>query len=271
MVPLATGTQTAGSGIRPAAYCGIVGYKPTFGFIPRAGTWMTADSLDTICTYGRSIDDAALFAACAAGVAPAVLLDERSSGGLRVGLYRGAEWSHADAATVAAIEGALAALGRAGCATREVPDLPEAATLAGAHWTILTFETARAFEHERVHAGERFSPVLRQLVDGGRGMPYDAYAAALATAERARAAMDRVFEDADVLITAAAPGEAPVGHGSTGDPILNRVWTMLHVPCITLPLFASPTGLPLGLQVVARRGADALLMAAARRIQQLLG
>jgi Asp-tRNA(Asn)/Glu-tRNA(Gln) amidotransferase A subunit family amidase len=271
MVPLATGTQTAGSGIRPAAYCGIVGYKPTFGFVPRAGTWMTSDSLDTICTFGRSIDDAALFAAAASGVAPSVLLGDAHAGALRVGLYRGAEWTHADAATVAAVEGAFAALGRAGCAVREVPDIPEAGRLATAHWDILTFETARAFEHERVHHADRLSPVLRGLVDSGRALDHAAYAASLATAARARDAMDRVFDGVDVLVTAAAPGEAPPGHASTGDPILNRVWTLLHVPCITLPCFQGPNGLPMGLQVVGRRGADAALLAAARRIEQSLG
>ena len=271
MVPLATGTQTAGSGIRPAAYCGIVGYKPTFGFIPRAGTWMTSDSLDTICTFGRSIDDAALFAAAASGVAPDVLLGPAHEGTLRVGLYRGTEWRDADAATVAAVEGALAALGRAGCAVREVPDIAEAERLATAHWNILTFETARAFEHERAHHAERFSPVLRQLVEGGRALDYAAYAESLDLAARARLAMDAVFDGVDVLVTAAAPGEAPIGHASTGDPILNRVWTLLHVPCITLPLFKGPNGLPLGLQVVAKRGADAELMAAARRIELLIG
>ncbi len=271
MVPLATGTQTAGSGIRPAAYCGIVGYKPTFGFIPRAGTWMTSDSLDTICTFGRSIDDAALFAAAASGVESAVLLGPAFDGTLRVGLYRGAEWPHADAPTVAAVEGALAALGRAGCTVREVPDLAEADRLAVAHWNILTYETARAFEHERVHHAKRFSPVLRQLVAGGRALAHDVYATSLDIAARARRAMDAVFDDVDVLITAAAPGEAPLGHASTGDPILNRVWTLLHVPCITLPRFRGPNGLPLGLQVVARRGADAKLLAAARRIERLVG
>jgi Asp-tRNA(Asn)/Glu-tRNA(Gln) amidotransferase A subunit family amidase len=271
MVPLATGTQTAGSGIRPAAYCGIVGYKPTFGFIPRAGTWMTSDSLDTICTFGRSIDDAALFAAAASGVEPAVLLGAAHEGALRVGLYRGAEWRHADAATVAAVEGALAALGRAGCAVRETPDIAAADRLATAHWNMLTFETARAFEYERAHRADGFSPVLRQLVEGGRALTHAVYAESLDTAARARVAMDSVFDDVDVLVTAAAPGEAPIGHASTGDPILNRVWTLLHVPCITLPLFRGPTGLPLGLQLVGRRGADAKLLAVARRIESLLG
>jgi amidase len=197
MVPLATGTQTAGSGIRPAI--------------------------------------------------------------------------EADAATVAAVEGALAALGRSGCVVREVPDIAAAPALADAHWTLLRYETARAFEHERAHHAERFSPVLRQLVEDGRAFPYAAYEAAQAAGAAARAAMDRVFEHVDALITAAAPGEAPLGHASTGDPILNRVWTLLHVPCITLPLFTGPNGLPLGLQVVARRGADAALLAAARRIGALLG
>lgn len=270
MVPLATGTQTAGSGIRPAAYCGIVGYKPTFGFIPRAGTWMTSDALDTICTFGRSIDDAALFAACASGVAPSVLLRGAFEGTLRVGLYRGAEWPHADAATAAAVEGALAALGRAGCRAGEVADLPGAERFADAHWTILCHETARAFEHERAHHRDRFSPVLRQLIDAGREGAFETYVEAQQVGTHAREAMDRVFDDVDVLITAAAPGEAPVGHASTGNPILNRVWTLLHVPCITLPLFTGPGGLPMGLQVVGKRGADAALLAAARRIEGLL-
>lgn len=270
MVPLATGTQTAGSGIRPAAYCGIVGYKPTFGFIPRAGTWMTADSLDTLCTYGRSIDDAALFAAAAAGVAPDVLLGEPFAGTLRIGLYRSPEWAHVDAPSRTAVEGAFAALGRAGCAIAEIPDLAGAAHLADAHWTILRYETARAFEHERAHHAARFSPVLRQMVEAGRTFTFAAYTDAQRLARRARDAMDGVFDRVDVLVTAAAPGEAPIGHASTGDPIVNRVWTMLHTPCITLPLFTGPGGMPLGLQVVARRGEDARLLAAARRIDALL-
>jgi Asp-tRNA(Asn)/Glu-tRNA(Gln) amidotransferase A subunit family amidase len=266
MVPLATATQTAGSAIRPAAYCGIVGYKPSFGFVPRSGTWASAESFDTISAYGRTLDDAALFAAALAGVPINALAATLPGEGLRVGLYRGAEWSHAEPATVALVEGAAATLARVGHQMTEIAPIAHADELASAQWTVLRYESARSLAHERATHPELLSPRLRAAVDEGLECSLQRYVAAQALAKSARSAMDAVFNDCDALITAATPGEAPLGLAASGDPILNRVWTMLHTPCITLPLFTGPSGMPIGLQVVGRRGADAQLFAACERI-----
>jgi Asp-tRNA(Asn)/Glu-tRNA(Gln) amidotransferase A subunit family amidase len=269
MAPLAFGTQTAGSVIRPAAYCGCVGYKPSFGLINRAGVKPLADSLDTIGILARTVEDAAFFAG---------VLSERSAlrhlavpiEAPRFGLYRTPMWDEAEPATAAALDTAREALERAGAAVTELAIAPEHHGLAEVQNTIMLFEMVRALAYERTLHSAELSPRLAQMVDTGLTIGAADYDRALATAAEARAALDAFFGAYDAIVVPAAQGEAPMGLGNTGDPIFNRMWTLLGVPCVTLPARWAENGLPTGVQVVGRIGGDAHLMACAAFLERAL-
>jgi Asp-tRNA(Asn)/Glu-tRNA(Gln) amidotransferase A subunit family amidase len=262
MVPLALGTQTAGSVIRPAAFCGIVGFKPSFGVIPRAGVKMLVDSLDTIGTMARNVGDAAFFAGVLGG-RPALREVAMPAAPPRFGLYRTPMWEEAEPATAAALDHARAALERAGARVAEIAVPPEHRGLTAAQDKIMGFELVRALAYERLYHGARLSPLLGQLLDAGMNVGADAYDSALAETAAARSGLDRFFGSCEALLVPAAPGEAPAGLFYTGNPVFNRMWTLLGVPCVTLPAIWGDGGLPTGIQLVGRIGHDAPLMAAA--------
>jgi len=261
MAPLAFGTQTAGSIIRPAAYCGVVGYKPSFGLVARAGVKSLADSLDTVGCMARSVEDAAFFIG--------VLTDRRGlrevSAPLapRFGLCRTAMWSEAEPATIAAVDRSRAALLAAGAWVDDIAVPAEHQGLADAQDKIMRFEMARSLAWERVERPNLVSPVLAQMLDYGMTVGPDDYDAARAAFVAARARLDHFFGECAAIIVPAAPGEAPEGLGSTGSPVFNRMWTALGVPCVTIPAGRGDKGLPVGVQLVGRIGEDIRLMEAA--------
>ena len=269
MVPLAFGTQTAGSIIRPASFCGVVGFKPSFGVIPRAGVKMLADNLDTIGTMARDVADAAFFAGIIGG-RPALRDVAMPEAPPRFGIYRTPMWEEAEPSTVAALDYAAAALERAGAglAKTEVP--AEHRGLTAAQDRVMGFELARNLAHERLRHAAELSPRLGQMLDAGMAVGADAYDSALAETAAARAGLDAFFGPCDVLLTPAAPGAAPHGLGYTGNPVFNRMWTLLGVPCVTLPALWGDTGLPTGIQLVGRIGQDVRLMAAALFVERAL-
>jgi Asp-tRNA(Asn)/Glu-tRNA(Gln) amidotransferase A subunit family amidase len=262
MVPLAFGTQTAGSVIRPAAFCGIVGFKPSFGVIPRAGVKMLADSLDTIGTMARSVADAAFFAGILGG-RPALRDVAMPAAPPRFGFYRTPMWEEAEPSTAAALDRARAAFERAGAWVADIAIPPEHRGLTAAQDAIMGFELVRGLAYERLQHGAELSPRLAQLLDHGMTVGAAAYDAALAETAAARAGLDGFFGPCEALLVPAAPGEAPAGLGYTGNPVFNRMWTLLGVPCVTLPAMWGASGLPTGIQLVGRIGHDAQLMAAA--------
>jgi amidase len=259
MVPLAFGTQTAGSVIRPAAYCGVVGYKPTFGFLPRAGVKQTADGLDTVGVFARNIAEAARFVGVLTRRADLVDLPPLPSP--RLAFCRTPQWEEAQPATKALVE-AL--------------DLPEVAVpaehrpLAPAHETVNRYEIAAALAWEDFVHRDKLSPRLADMIAQGRAVGGEAYDRAREAAGAARRALPAFFGEADAVIVPAAPGEAPEGLASTGEPTFNRIWTLLGVPCVTIPAGKGPNGMPLGLQLVGRLGDDARLMAAAASLEARL-
>jgi len=269
MAPLGFGTQTAGSVIRPAAYCGCVGYKPSFGLINRAGVKPLADSLDTIGVLARSVEDAAFFAGVLSE-RPALYHLAAPSKAPRFGLYRTPMWNEAEPATAAALDMAREALERAGAAVAELAIAPEHHELAEAQNTIMHFETVRAFAYERIEHSAELSPRFAQMLDAGMTIGADEYDRALARAVEARAGLDAFFGMCEAVLVPAAPGEAPVGLGNTGDPIFNRMWTLLGAPCVTLPARWADNGLPTGVQLVGRISDDARLMAAAAFLERAL-
>jgi Asp-tRNA(Asn)/Glu-tRNA(Gln) amidotransferase A subunit family amidase len=270
MVPLAFGTQTGGSVLRPASYCGVYGYKPTYDTIPVSGVKPLAPGLDTVGTFARNLDDIAWFGA-------ALSSDELSdipawSGAApRVGLTRGYEWSEAETATVEAVETAADRLDEAGAAVTEVT-LPDAfAGLAEAQQTIMRVEAAQALAWERENHLDLLSTRMRGLLDRGAGTTAEAYDSAMTLARECRAHLAEAFAGNDVLLTASAQGEAPVGLEWTGDPVFNRNWTLLHVPCVTIPFSLGPNGMPVGVQLVAQPGEHGRLLSAAKWIATRLG
>jgi Asp-tRNA(Asn)/Glu-tRNA(Gln) amidotransferase A subunit family amidase len=264
-LPLAFGTQTGGSVIRPAAYCGVVGYKPSFGMIPRFGMKLMSDSLDTIGVLARSVADCALFAGA---VARRDLGDpeERPDRPPRIGLCRSPNWPKAAPETQALLERAGTTLGQAGAfvTARELPETFDA--LNAAHPMVMQAESARSMGWELLERRDELSDGLRERLEWGAAQPAAALDEALATFAGLQAAFPLAMEGLDVLLTPSAPGEAPVGLDWTGDPVFNHIWTALHVPCVTVPAGTGPTGAPLGVQVVGRQGEDRATLAWAQWI-----
>ncbi len=269
MVPLAFGTQTGGSVLRPASYCGVYGYKPTYDTIAVTGVKPLAPGLDTVGTFARSLDDIAWFGAALSSGEP---IDIAPWPGVpRVGLTRTTEWSHAEAATIEAVETAADRLDEAGAAVTEVT-LPDAfAGLAEAQQTIMRVEAAQALAWERENHLDLLSAPMRDLLDRGAGTSVEAYDGAMTLARTCRARLAEAFAGNDVLLTASAQGEAPIGLESTGDPVFNRNWTLLHVPCVTIPFALGPNGMPVGVQLVAQPGEHGRLLSAAKWIATQLG
>jgi Asp-tRNA(Asn)/Glu-tRNA(Gln) amidotransferase A subunit family amidase len=258
MAPLAFGTQTAGSILRPASYCGVVGYKPSFGLVPRAGVKALADSLDTVGVMARDVEDAAFFIG--------VLTDRRALRDIaaplpaRIGFCETAMWDEAEPASRAALDRARAALLAAGARVDDITVPDEHRGLAAAQDCIMSYEMTRALADERIRHETQISPRLAQLFDHGMTIGADKYDAALAEAATARRHLPDFFGECAAIVVPAAPSEAPVGLGYTGNPIFNRMWTLLGTPAVTIPAGKGLGGLPVGIQLVGRIGDDARLM-----------
>lgn len=260
MVPLALGTQTAGSIIRPASFCGVVGYKPTHAQFPLAGIKALSQTLDTLGGMARSVADMALLrAAFVGGPTQLAALAQPP----RVGLCYTPQAAYATDATRQALENVGQQLAAAGATVREL-ELPAAFTpLATAQETIQIFEGARCCAYELTTHRQQLSQKLLDLLAPAEGMTYTAYAESLALAETCRRQLETVFTMHDVLLVPSAPGEAPVGLEATGNPIFNRMWTLLHTPAVNLPYATGPHGLPVGVQVIGPIGRDDQLLATA--------
>jgi Asp-tRNA(Asn)/Glu-tRNA(Gln) amidotransferase A subunit family amidase len=254
MVPLAFGSQTAGSIVRPAAFCGVVGYKPTFGTINRAGVKAISDSLDTIGAFGRTVPDVALFAAALSGRRE-LLIDRPRADVPRVGLCRTHEWDRAQPETTSAFEGAGRALRAAGATVRDIELPPPFGGLVDAQIAIMLREVAESLSHERLAHREALSDELIAMTDAGLAVSVQRYDAARTLTRECRAALAQMFGGIDVLLAPSAIGEAPAGT-ATGDPLFNRMWTLLHTPCIHLPTGVGPCGLPVGITVVGPVNGD---------------
>jgi len=253
--PLAYGTQTAGSVIRPAAYCGVVGYKPSFGLINRFGMKLMAESLDTVGVMARSVADCALFAGAVSGCDLGDP-DSRPSRPPHIGICRSPAWDQALPETEALLTRVASALARAGATVIDRELSPAVACVASAHPIVMNNESARALGWELANAREQISEGLRDRLDFGLSQREAAVCEAHAEFRRAQREFSICAEGLDVLVTPSAPGEAPAGLGWTGDPVFNLIWTSLHVPCVTVPAGTGPNGLPLGIQIVSRLGHD---------------
>lgn len=258
LVPAALGTQTAGSVLRPASFCGVVGFKPTFGLVSLEGVLAQAPSLDTFGVFVRDVEAVPLLVGAAAGQP---LPAAAAPAAPRLGLCRTTEWPGAEPSTRALVEQVARDLARAGAVVDEVVLPPELDGLAGAQRELQALEASRSYRGLRDAHGPRLSRVLLDLLAAGEAITPAREAELRALAARGRAELARVFAGRDALLTPAAVGEAPVGLASTGDPAFNRIWTLLGTPAASLPLGRGPAGLPVGVQVVGAPGADAPLAA----------
>lgn len=263
MVHAAFGTQTSGSIIRPSSFCGVVGYKPTFGTLPRYQVKALSESLDTIGVMARRVRDAALVTAAIAEM-PALAPADRPSSP-RFALFRTSRW---EGATAPAREALLRASATVGATEAPVPDWFE--DLYACHDAVMGWETPRALAYERGVLAAHLAPITVSFIDSlARATRADYDRALDRLADRA-GLLDALIGDADVLITLSAPGEAPAGLGATGDPVFNKVWTLLQGPAVTVPAGVGPNGLPLGVQVIGRLGRDAETLAAAAVLEAAL-
>jgi len=270
MVPLGFASQTAGSIVRPAAFCGVVGYKPTYGTINRVGAKMISDTLDTVGVVSRSVPDAALFVA-ALSDRRELLIERTQPDPPRVGLCRTYEWDRASPEARVVVEDAGRRLANAGAKLREVT-LPQGfAGLVEAQIAIMHREVALCLSHERLVHHDKLSREMIAMIDAGLAVTPERYDAAQALARSCRGALGNMFDGIDIVIAPSAEGEAPEGIHATGDPLFNRMWTLLHTPCIHLPIGRGPRGLPVGITVAGPLGADRATLLAADWIYARLG
>lgn len=266
MVPLALTTQTGGSTIRPAAFCGTTGYKPTFNTINRAGLKFLAESLDTIGVVAGSAADAM----AAVHVLSGRRLPDFSAGPARmphIGLCRTSRWDEADSDARMQIERVAGVLAEAGCTVSDFV-LEHYEALLEAHDRVMSYEAARALAWEYHHHPHQLSTLMCALLEKGWAQTREAYEAAQALRRDCRLRAATQMCDVDFLLTLPAPGEAPAGHDTTGSSIFNRVWTAFGVPCITLPSGKGRSGLPLGVQLVGHFDRDSELLAWAHWVER---
>lgn len=273
MVPLAVGTQTAGSVIRPAAFCGVFGFKPSFGLIPRTGVLPLSAELDTIGAFAQTLEGVALLAEILQGHDPADpdtcpqaahrLLDDcraRPPVPPVVALVREPAWAGAEQTTREAFGELRDALGDR-CDEIELPEV--FANGAAAQNTLMLTGFARNLRRYHDQGGDALSARMRSAIDEGRGITAADYLAARDWRDVLNAGLERIFDRYDAIITPAAAGEAPVGQ-ATGDPAFCRLWSLIGTPAVTMPLLTGPAGMPMGVQLIGRRGWDGRLLRTAR-------
>jgi len=270
MVPIALGTQTTGSVIRPASYCGVLGYKPTYGDVNVSGVLANSPSFDTVGIMARCVEDLVLTrrALLDDTVARAEPIDVSQ---LRVAVCRTPFWSRASESIQQLVMDGAAALRAAGATVLEFDDAGAFAGIEDASLVVSGYEFARTLATERHFAYSQLSPILRdgRMADGLR-VKHAEYVAAQRRLADSRAALDSAFDGIDAVLTPAAPGGALEGISSTGGADLNMLWTSLHTPAITLPMTRDPQGLPLGLQLASMRNTDDKLLAVADTVFALL-
>ncbi len=268
MVPLAFGTQTGGSVIRPASFCGIVGFKPTYNAINRAGLKFASETLDTVGLMARSVGDIALLFDVCLDRPPQALAARTKPP--RIGLCRNVMWhTNASPETRAAVEGVAERAVAAGATVEDFVLDHEFLRLFGRRDAINNYERACGLAWEWAHHREKLSPQMTKTVELGQSLLHSTYQETLQLAERCRLRLSDMMPDFDVLLTPSVDGEAPVGLHYAGNPAFQALWTMLHVPTITLPLAKGPNGLPVGIQLVAARGADHSLFSTAQWFMDL--
>jgi Asp-tRNA(Asn)/Glu-tRNA(Gln) amidotransferase A subunit family amidase len=280
MVSFAIGTQTFGSVIRPASFCGVVGLKPTHGLIPRTGARLLAGPLDTVGVFARSVADAAMVADVLAGhdpldpdtrlMPPPRLLDITLTDppvSPDLAFVKSPVWDQAEVATQQGFQELVETLGER-CTEVPLPDI--FGEWHGALRALMQAGMARNLLPYYKKGKDQLSAPMRTIIEDGLKVTAVDYLMALDWREALNNGLDQLFDRYDAIVTPAAPGEAPRGLEATGNPIFNGLWTLCGVPAVTLPLMTGPTGMPVGVQLVGRRGEDAKLLRTARWLVDLI-
>jgi Asp-tRNA(Asn)/Glu-tRNA(Gln) amidotransferase A subunit family amidase len=274
MVPLAIGTQTNGSVIRPASFCGVYGYKPSHGLIPRTGVLTQSPPLDTIGVMAADLEGLALLAeplmafdardpATRPHARPRLLEVLRAAPPVppKLAFVRSPVWEQADEDARVGFAELVQALGE------RIEDVELSSTFGEAierHRTIMEADLARSFAREYESGRGQLSPRLREMIERGQEIRAVDYHRAVERISGLNAALAKIFESYDAILTPAVTGEAPKGLGSTGSPVFCTTWTLCGVPALTLPLLTGASGLPIGVQLVGEKGDDARLLRTAR-------
>jgi Asp-tRNA(Asn)/Glu-tRNA(Gln) amidotransferase A subunit family amidase len=274
MIPVAVGSQTNGSVIRPAAYCGVIGYKPTFGLISRHGVLAQSRRLDHVGVMARTLDDAALIAEVLIGfdgrdpdapprACPRLRAALAAAAGRRprLALARTPYWERADPDARERIQRFAEQLG---AETLVLPPAFEQA--AEIHRVILEADLAHSFAREYERGPDALSAMLRSMIERGQQIRATEYQQALRAAAALQETLDAALAPFDAALTPATVGEAPLGLESTGSPLFCTIWTLCGTPALTLPALTGASGMPLGVQLVAPRHADARLFRAAQQV-----
>ena len=280
MIPVAIGTQTNGSIIRPASFCGVYGYKPTFGLVSRHLVLQQSRPLDQVGVYARSIEDVALTAESIIGYDS---MDPDTKQRTKPNLFftqaqptpvdpflafvKSPVWDHAAEDTKAACNEMVSELGEY-AGPFELDELIN--DVHDLHRLVMEADLARSFEREYVNGKDQLSDILCEMIERGQLVTAVDYNKAIARMSEYYHAFDKLFEEHDAIITPATPGEAPVGLDSTGSPVFCTIWTYFGMPAISLPLLQGADGMPLGVQLVGARGDDARLLRTARWLVEVM-
>ncbi|HEY2527112.1 MAG TPA: amidase [Xanthobacteraceae bacterium] len=267
MVPIAFGTQTAGSVIRPAAFCGVTGFKPTYRLIPMVGVKDVSWHLDTAGLFAAGVTDVAF--AAGAVLARDLRVDRAPPATPRIALVRTHLWAEASAAMQNAVETAAHIAQASGATVSDLTLPPIFEQAYAAQVIIQDYENVRALAFEYERHRDAIETALRDQLDRGAAISADQYDAARRTASRARQMLADTMADFDIMLTPSAPGAAPHGLGTTGNPMFNRLWTLMGTPCVNVPCLRDH-GLPLGVQIVGRFGRDRATLEAALFLQQAI-
>ena len=269
MAALGLGSQTAASLTRPAAYCGVFGYKASQGSIDLQGVMGLAASLDSLGVMARDIDDLILARAALCGTAlPREVTGHSPT--QKLAFFRGPHWEEADHSTQINCVAAVDALTSCGICVTDLECPPEFYPLSECHKTVMAFEAARARYFEFRNHPKLLSDAFYSLIEAGISTTRADYETALRARDAAESVLANFFLTYDAIITLAAPSSAPYGIDSTGDPLFSRMWTLMRVPTVTLPFGRDTNNLPLAFQLVGGFGADERLLANSRYIAEQL-
>ncbi len=268
-VPIALGTQTAGSVIRPAAFCGVVGYKGTYGWMDMGGVKPLSPALDTLGVFCRAVADLDLVRRAFTG-APVPGIGDVGRKPPRIAICRTPYWTEADSDTRAMFERVVGKLIGAGATIAAFDPDETWDGINDAQLAIMMREAVRALARERAEHPKLLSERLIQLLEDGDRVGIREETAAKALATKCRNRLAQVWRDSDIILAPAAPGAAPKGLERTGDPVFNRMWTLLGNPCIALPAGKTDIGLPLAIQLVGAHNEDNALIAYAAWIEARL-
>jgi Asp-tRNA(Asn)/Glu-tRNA(Gln) amidotransferase A subunit family amidase len=276
MVPIALGTQSASSTIRPASYNGLIGMRPSMGLISVAGFKYFNGSFDTIGLLAREVDDVELLWCSQLGVP--FSRGTMPIGKPKIAVCRPSWLNRAEPTALAAIDAAERHLAAAGAEIVPLTLPVQYDELIRLHQDIQAFEAARSYAWEYEHHPDMLDPRVRGIIEHGLSIPFDRYLVMLKQAQQAREGFGAVIGTADAIMTAAAPGEAPFGYrklgpafDDMGDTTQSRAWTLLHVPVVTVPALRGPAGMPVGIQLIGRFGDDQRLLQLSRFARAAIG